>query len=505
MAISPELDRQERAGKYFLVALGVYFLIQVAIRVAQQGALELDEAEQVFIAQHLRLGYNTQPPLYAWLQWLAFQVFGVSHLGLAVLKNALLFLLYASLFQTARLLLGTLPGIAVAASLVLLIPFGWEAQVDRTHTILATALAAATLWAYFALLRHPTRRLRLVLGLLIGLGMQSKYNFAIFVLALCGASFIVREHRVVVWTKDMWLTVQVAVLTLLPHAMWFFQQAGTASTTTLQKMGGAPGSGYARNVINGLFEFFVSVVAFLAPFWLVLGVLFWRRRQASAQPGLDARFFLWFYATGAACITALVLSGYLANIRSRWLQPLLFSLPLAFCLFFPPRLAKHYRQLLFVSVLGASVLTVALALRPQIQVALGKDARIYQPYPELAAEIAHRFPAARAVAAQDLHVAGNIRFQLDHVAAVLTEDMCAALPGLEGKLLVLVQSESEAAGRGLGKACPYTVVVEEGQIDAYSLNYPRQQLSFDYALVRRERRQTWATANQAPEDRSNDL
>src|SRR5690348_1762809 len=101
----------------------------------------MDEAEQIFYAQHIRLGYENQPPLYTWLQAAVFSLTGVSQLGLAIAKNVFMFVLYASVYQVARPLLGKPGAAAVSASLVMIVTLGWEAQIDRTHSILATALA----------------------------------------------------------------------------------------------------------------------------------------------------------------------------------------------------------------------------------------------------------------------------------------------------------------------------------------------------------------------------
>jgi len=365
---------------------------------------------------------------------------------------------------------------------VLLFPFGWESHVDRTHSVLVTTLAAGTLWTYFALLRHPTRLRRALFGLLIGLGMQSKYNFAVFALGLAAASLIVRQHRSVIWTRDMWITVQVAALSLLPHASWFAQQVDTASGPTLGKMHSGA-AGYGANLINSLGDLVISIVAFISGFWIVLGFLFWPKRRGTLRlDSPEARFFFWLHAAGLGFIVALILCGCLVNIRARWLQPLLFSLPLGFFVFFLANTAKTYRQVLLIALLGGLAMTVTLALRPQLQAALGKRPRIHQPYPELAAEIMRRFPTVQAIAGEDLNVAGNVHFQLQRIPALLVEDLCGALPAIGGKVLVLVQDGSQAATRPW-RTCPGAVIVERGKIGARFASHPRNRLLFDYTLL----------------------
>jgi 4-amino-4-deoxy-L-arabinose transferase-like glycosyltransferase len=472
---------REKTRQGFLVALAAYFVLQVLIRVVQGGSVEMDEAEQVFYAQHFHLGYDNQPPLYTWIQAAVFQLAGVNYFALALVKNVFMFVLYASVFQAARPLLGTLGACAVTASLLMVIPLSWEAQIDRTHSILATAVAAAALWAYYALLRHPARWRRALLGLLLALGMQSKYNFLVFIAGLAVASFMVREHRATIWTRDCWITAAVALLCLLPHAAWFFLQLDTATAETLRKMRdqGSPTS-YSYNLLHGYKNFFVSIASFITPLWIPLAFS-WRARKYPvplSRPA-DARFFFWMYTAGLGCIAALVLTGGLVHVKSRWLQPLLFSFPLAFFVFFPPRSALVYRRILVTMAVFGVVLVAALAFRPQMQAAVGRHPRIYQPYEELASSIERRFPGVHGFVVQDRFVGGNIRLQFPDAPAVLMDDACS----LKGRVLVLSGDGFDDGPRLPMPSCPGMTVVQHGQISERATLRPRERAAFDFALV----------------------
>jgi 4-amino-4-deoxy-L-arabinose transferase-like glycosyltransferase len=471
-------NKQRTRPDAFLAVLAVYFLIQIAIRVWQGGAVEMDEAEQVFYAQHFQLGYENQPPLYTWLQAAVFGVVGVSHLGLAIAKNVFMFVLYASVYQVARQLIGKLGAAAVSASLIMIITLGWEAQIDRTHSILATAVAAASLWAYYALLRSPTRTRRVLLGVLFGLGMLSKYNYLLCVLGIAGASLLVPEHRRLVWTRDAWITPAVAVLLVLPHALWFAGQLHVATAETLRKMheGGSPTT-YGANLLQGLKHFGLSIVSFTTPLWLVLAFA-WRGRKPCtpylASP--DVRFFFWMYACGLGVIAALVLSGELVHIQSRWLQPLLFSFALGFFVFFPPRSERVYRNVLLTMGIFACVLITALAFRPQLQVKLNRHPRVFQPYWQVADDIRRRFPGTATFVTQDRFVGGNLVLQFPQSKVVLMPDACAQ----EGRVLLLSGDGFDDRPRTPIPACRNTKVLGRGQLSERSAARPREKVDFDY-------------------------
>lgn len=472
---------KEQTRQTVVVVLGVYFLLQILIRVLQGGAVEMDEAEQIFYAQQFRLGYENQPPLYTWLQALVFHAVGVSHLGLAIAKNIFMFVLYYSLYRTARMLLGTLGAAVVSSSLIMIVTLGWEAQIDRTHSILATAVGAASLWTYTTLLEQPSKRRRALLGVLFGLGMLSKYNFLLFVIGLAGASLLVREHRRIVWTRDVWITPAVGLLLVLPHAWWFFQQIDAATAETLRKMreGGAPTT-YGKNVLLGLRHFFMSLLSFGTPLWVPLAFAWRGRRPGTPRwEATDVRFFFWLYAAGLGTVAALVLTGELIHIQSRWLQPLLFSVPLGFFVFFPPASDRVYRRMLVTLGVFAVVLVSALAFRPQLQAGLGRHPRIQQPYDQLARELAHRYPDVDVFAVQDRFVGGNIRLQFPDKPVVLLGQACAQ----QGRILLLSGDGFDDRPRVPLPACPNFTVAERGHLAEQSVLHPRETTVFDYAWV----------------------
>ena len=80
----------DRLAAAMPLIIGVYFAVQVAVRVFISPSLGKDEAEQVLLAQEWAWGYGSQPPLYTWMAILLFRVFGEGVLALALLKNLLL-------------------------------------------------------------------------------------------------------------------------------------------------------------------------------------------------------------------------------------------------------------------------------------------------------------------------------------------------------------------------------------------------------------------------------
>ncbi|MEN3367750.1 MAG: hypothetical protein V7606_5024 [Burkholderiales bacterium] len=479
---------ERRYTNIFFLVLAAYFLLQIVIRISLPGSLELDEAEQAYLFQQLRLGYGTQPPLYAWLQWLMFSIFGVNLFALSALKNLLLLATYLAMFHLARPFLGVGGAIVASASLILFPAIGWESHIDRTHSVLLTCLACATLWYYFALLSHPTKLRYALLGLLIGLGLLSKYNFVIFVAGLATASLLSPQHRRMLWNRNAWIAVAVATLCVLPHGLWLLDHFETATGGTFHKMSKDDlNAGYLRDVATGVVNLLVAALAFITPLWLVYG-LACRRHCSHAGVDLrspDTRFFIRLYFGFLAWMMLLLLSGEVSTIQSRWIQPLLFSLPLVFFVVAPGwAQAAIYRRILYAAGLVAVTILLALPLRVYLGPAVGKHVRLHHPYPQLSGELMRRFPQAHTVIAGDGLLAGNLYFQRPIWRSLTLDEVAEGTAQVNGEVLVVARGGTQIDWLALFCAVyPQSTVREQGRLDLRYGHRNREIMSFEYALL----------------------
>lgn len=165
-----------------------YFCVQTAIRISISSSVRIDEAQQFVVGQWLAWGYDAQPPLYNWLQYGVFEIFGTSVASLAILKNALLFLVYLAYHGLARQLLVDKKLAALATLSLLTMPqMFWQAQRDLTHTV--GTLLAIILFIHFVVktIRRPTFASYAMIGLWAGLGMLTKYNFSLIIVSVFAA------------------------------------------------------------------------------------------------------------------------------------------------------------------------------------------------------------------------------------------------------------------------------------------------------------------------------
>lgn len=412
----PELGREARTSAWqhlpgrFALCLALYFAAQITIRLAFPHALESDEAEQVLWSQWLTSAYPTQPPLYTWL------VIGLNRLThspiwtLALLKNVLLLVLYLSVLQAGRRLFADPLRPVLATAAMFLIPqIAWESQRDLTHSVLAMALAARLFVVTLDLLRRPTAWASLRWGVLAGLLLLTKLNGLYFLFAMSIAA-AATTHRAKVRAALAWAWVPaILAATLLLLAL-----------PTSPSLATAPLLSDAHATLGAsLRSLALATISFVLPFLLVWTLCFrpWPAKVPSLRQPF--RFSLYF---GVLLVT-LGLSAWalgMPHFKDRWLQPLLFLLPVwAFSLTGEHAIGA-VRARLYLTLCGASAVSIILLmpLRILLGPAMGAPNRMNLDYATLAIRLeAAGAQHARIVAADPLS-AGNLKLQFPAGAVV---------------------------------------------------------------------------------------
>ena len=318
------------SDRAWIALIVVWAMVQVAWRFAQGPALELDEAEAFYFARNLALGYNAQPPLYFWLQWLVFAVVGQGILGLALLKYALLgtagLLLYAML---RRLRPPFEAGVAVMG-LGLLPQVLWEAQRALTHSVLALTMALLVMALADRVLRGPGRAglgAWAALGITAGLGAISKWNVALLPLAILLAACLRAEWRARIDPRGVMLAVVVAAAVVALPFWWVFRNPVVAGGS-LHKLGIDEAAPLWRMLV-GLGSLASAWIAFCGLVIVVGGLIAFKLRgQARWRADPQSRLMLVTMGAGAGLLAVGVVLSGVTDVADRWLLPIaVFSAP----------------------------------------------------------------------------------------------------------------------------------------------------------------------------------
>src|SRR5262245_14463038 len=462
--------------------LTIYLGAHLFLRLVISDSVDVDESDILLFSQSLEWGYHEQPPLYSWCVWPLTQLFGASIFTITLFRllvlGAIHILLY---FATLRL---TRDGKAalLAAFAPLAVPtLAWNAIFYLTHTLLACALGVATFHALLRLRDEGRTRDYLLLGLVVGLGGMSKYNFALLAAALLVAALSVSAFRMRLLDRRIVLSMLVAALVVAPHALWLLHRweeirQGLAFKTALGEGGFL--SGVSSLAKNGFIILLPLVPLFVVCFPQVLrrreeeppspqpsppeaggeGVRRavplgatscasqgrtplpplrgeWGRGEGgcrsnpeSALPHCDAHgrtLLVRYFLVVAAILLAQVAFGGVSRFHERWLQPLRVSAP-AFVSALPrptdlvPRRCKCFAGLLAACAIGFLVVRASQIWHG------GLDRGRYplqMALAEPAAQLRHAGFEHATIVAHDREIAGNLRLMFPQARI-----LCAAQP-----------------------------------------------------------------------------
>ena len=401
--------------RQFFGLLLVYFTLQIILRVCISSSLDLDESEQLVLAQKLSWGYGSQPPLYTWIQFGFFKVFGLSVFGLSLLKNILLFCTYAFTYLNVRFITRRhAAGVAAAASLLFIPQIAWESQRDLTHSVLAATLVCVTLFCFLRLTRQRSAAAYVLFGLCAGLGVLSKYNFALVVVALALAAVFTREFRAVILDKRIVLAGLIAVLIVLPNLLWAKSHPELALRAA-GKFKIQESTRWFAAIASGLKTLILGSVLFFGPLALIYGIIFWKRpiadTAAARNPYVGLLLRMLFISYGFIVLAIVILR--ISEVRDRWLQPILVCSPVLLIAWLQDRLDTVRLKWILALAFAAMVLvTVALHGRIIWAERMQRTQPWNRPYDALAAQLKSPLTSASTVMTDTTLLAGNLRMNI---------------------------------------------------------------------------------------------
>jgi 4-amino-4-deoxy-L-arabinose transferase-like glycosyltransferase len=395
------------------ILLFLYFGLHLLSRTFISSTAELDESEQLILTQSFSWGFGPQPPLYAWIQGLAFWLFGVNIFALAIVKNVLLAATYVFTYLNARFITRDATcGLAAAFSLLFLPQIAWESQRDLTHSVLVSTLATATLFCFLRLIEAPKKRFYCLAGLCIGLGFLAKYNYAVFLLGLIFAALSIGQTRVVLLNRRVLFTLAIATAVILPHVLWAFQHWELVFATA-QKFDWGAKEGTLRSFLRWLSDILVTSVLFAAPLMLVY-IPFFRKSFFSKTPrSLENLYEKLLIRKLVIIFAGLAVAGLflgVTNVKDRWFQPILICLPVLLIARVKtsielPQFGRLFGAALFVAatlvlIVPGHVLVVSKIARPM---------RLNAPFRELAGQIRTLQLSPDVLIAENRWIGGNLR------------------------------------------------------------------------------------------------
>ncbi len=456
--------------KFIFLIFG-YFSLHIILRVILSDSLDYDEAEQALLAQWLRAGYTEQPPLYTWIQYFLFQVFGKTVFAVSLLKNTLLFLTYLFLYFSAEKLLKNTRAAVLSASSLFLIPqIAWESQRDMTHTTLVVFASSALLWTVFRLLDDKSFLNYTLFGLFCGIGILAKGNFFIFLWILFLTLSTFSSGRQLFYSRMILTSLAVTIAMAACYFLWMFNNQEIVFSAT-HKFKQAVELYY----IKGVQSFVKNTLLFLTPLWLVYLVIFPQGYNTTGgrHTGFAKRFMSRYGLIFIITLLAVIALFKVSYVKDRWMQPMLFAVPLIFFSRFDVFSInrKQYRQFCIVCIAAAVAVYAAFSFRV-VGAPLTRDyCRLSYPFSEVAEEIRQSGFEDGIIISNNRFIAGNMHFKFPGSDALI--------PGYQFELLPYSAQHEKAlviweAGTSSTVPSQLAAFIE----DVYGINLTQYAITF---------------------------
>lgn len=356
------------AGPVPLLLLGLYCTLMALQLVVLAPSGRADDTEALLLSQALRLGYESKnPPLFYWLAHFASEATGTGLRGIYALRMLDLFLFHAGLLALARRVQPD-PVLALCAGFAMLatVHFHWTLLYFITNTGLAAAIVPWTVIALFHLRDRPRAANFALFGMLLGLGMLARYNFAIFALALAGAVLLLPDWRGVFSTATALATPAAILITISPHAIWLATRLPDLGGRIGTQLGATPETPYLERILAGGGNLVEGLLAVLAvPLGLMLLAAFPRGFRRLHPSDAERRAHLSLIGTTLALSLAPMIVWVLAGASTIKPHYLIFTclLPIWLIGRLDPELTRPSAAPAFLTGLGVLVIAAAFAFR----------------------------------------------------------------------------------------------------------------------------------------------
>jgi 4-amino-4-deoxy-L-arabinose transferase-like glycosyltransferase len=398
--------------RQFVFLLAAYFGFQFLARTLTSEAAGIDEAYQVIVGQRLTWGYGPHAPLYTWLMILFLKVFGSSTASLNLLRETLLFGIYALTYANARVLTRShVCGILAAAALQFHPTIVWESQRELTNSLTASLTILAALLA-FLMARKDRWAAWIFLGICGGLLMLSKYNAALFYAALLLAAASTPGLRERYLHSRLALAVAITTLVVAPNVWWVSTHKDLAFQL-VWKFGIHENVSWGKSVALGLKHWLTSWGAHVGPVVLVFAAVCWRPIFIERKLDLGSDYAKLLFRTLALVTCMAVLSVVFLKVtefKDRWLQPLYIVLPIFLVVILQPVLTTRRLNTLFcLSALVTLTVGITASGRLYFAEARGRRDVLTAPFSRLTQDLGGAAHRANFIVGGNYWLAGNLR------------------------------------------------------------------------------------------------
>ena len=332
----PIRSRHRQRDVFRLLGIAAALKLAVHLYAARGYGYFIDELYYLACARHLAWGYVDQPPLIAFLAWIAGDsLFGIRFAAaLAGVATVLLAGLAAREFGGGAFAVG-LAGLATLAA-----PGILASHSLFTMNAFEPLFWTGAAWTLIRIIKTDNQRLWILFGVIAGAGLLNKHSMLIFGFGLAAGLLLTAERRMFK-SRGPWIAAAIALAIFAPNLWWNYTH--DFPFLEIQANIRADGRNAELPLLRFLGEVALVMLPLSAPVWIAGFVQLWRQFRALA----------W-----ACAITAVLI--FVLNPRVYYVFPLFPLLFAAGAVWWEPRL----RPAAIRWVAGTAILLMGAILAP---------------------------------------------------------------------------------------------------------------------------------------------
>ena len=313
-------SNSKNSSLYFGLFLVAYFIVWSIAPAFLASSVPFDVSEGINWGSEWQWGYYKHPPLSSWILYSFYQMFG--HIGTYLLSQ-----LYVVLTLFIIYKLGTkiwsVPIALLGSALTLAVVYYSYPSLEFNHNVAQFPIWAGLYLAFYQSLTKNRLRDWILLGVLGGLGMLTKYS-VIFLLLPMALYLVLPRQWPLLKQPQPWLAAFIMLALFAPHLYWLMMNDWLPLNYA---NGRSHDVGEAANTIKRHFSWLSFIAAqIVAHIPLLLMLIFNRKRllnisdyKHSLPADASILWYLW-----AAPIAVLVVLSLLFGIglRDMWGMPM---------------------------------------------------------------------------------------------------------------------------------------------------------------------------------------
>ena len=415
----------DRTVDLFWLFVTGHLLLWTLLPTFIQPNIPLDTLEMLYWGHEWQLGYYKHPPLPGWLAEFFCVVLGRAAWPTYLAAQLCVVSCFWAAWRLARDFLKPWHALCAAMLLEASYYYNYVTPELNNNIVARTFWALSVLFLYRAIC-HRRMYTWSLCGVMLALGMLSKYDTALLAVVMLGFSVIHPVARPLWKTFGPYLMLAVSIVVFAPHAYWLYINDFPTLSYFLER---SENSGqWTDHVINPL-RFFLSQLVAVGPMVLVAWPLVksWRLQRPENDWRRFQRDFLLSMVLGPPSLILLASLGTGVVIRSMWGTALwTYAGLLLFSVVSLHEAMSQFRVVARRCVLATTIFSLGLIFHDVVLPhQRGEGSRVHYPGKQLAAEVERRWQSRSdqplQVVAGSWWPAANVAFYGKHRPSVYAD------------------------------------------------------------------------------------